>query len=74
MLQGLTAPVALKHGGRRRDEPTAGGEEWVTASGEGWGGAARIRARRGSARCARIIFAKRQEKVLSRFSLKYENN
>ena len=22
MLQGLTAPVALKHGGRRRDEPT----------------------------------------------------
>jgi len=47
MLQGLTAPAALKHGGRRRDEPTAGGEELVTASGEGWGGTARIRARRG---------------------------
>ena len=45
----------------------------MTASVEGWGRTARIRARRDLARCARIILAKRQEKVLSRISLKYEN-
>merc|ERR1719319_1469431 len=50
--------------GRRRNEPTAGGGEEVTASGEGWVGTARIRAQRGLAGGARIILTTQKGKSL----------